>query len=214
MKKRAFTLLLCLMLTVTLSAQATGSSGFFRRVQYGQLISYENIAFGYSLSIFGRFLMLTDEQLDAVWDEMEKNREPDDDMLYDLRIWLSPDYRFELEIEVKEPTYDSFETEVAKAPEYLDMINDHFAPENNVRMLHDGVLRETPAGTMLETAIAYDVTNEEGGQSTVVFLYYDIYEGGIEYCFTIRDYEGDYAMAQAMLDDMMQTARLLNALRL
>ena len=209
MNKRIFCLALALMLLFAASAQADGAGSYFRRVQYGTLVAYDNLVYGYSLGVYSRFIMLSDEQMESVWASIDENREEGDEEIYDLRIWFSPDLRYELEIQVKEPTYDSFDTEVANAAGYIDLIRDDFEPENNVRAVHDGVLRETPAGTMLETAIAYDVTDEETGKThPVVFMYYDYYGAGVEMCFSLRDYQGDYESARTLLDNMMQTISL------
>ena len=206
MKKRVFCLALALMLLFAVSAQADGAKSYYRRVQYGTLMPYDNLVYGYSLGVYSRFIMLNDEQMESVWADIDANHEEGDEELYDLRIWVAPDLRYEFEIQVKEPTYDSFETEVANAAGYIDLVRDGFAPENHVRQLHDGILRETPAGTMLETAIAYDTVDADtGAEQTIVFLYYDYYGAGVEICFSIRDYQGNYDDTQSLLDSMMQT---------
>ena len=208
MKKRVLCLLTALLLCAALSANAAGGLGFSRRVQYGPLVSYENLLCGYALSMFARFSMVPEEQMEEIWASIDANREEGDDEIYDLRIWIAPDSRYRVEVQVKEPTYDSFETEIAKAPEYLELVKDSYAPENNVRQLHEGILRETPAGTMLETALAYDLILEDGSALPLVFVYYDIYDGAMEYCFSVYAYDGDYDAAQALLDEIAQTVRL------
>ncbi len=208
MKKRAFCLLLTLLALFCLTAHADNGANFYRRLQYGQLAPYENAVYGYSLNVYEGFQMLSDEYMDELWQRLEANREEGDDEVYDLRIWLSRDGRYQFEVQVKEPTYDSFDTEIAKAPEYLSLVQDSYPEGSNPRMIHDGVLRKTPVGTMLETALAYDATDDSGHAYTVVFLYYDIYADDTEYCFTMFAYDGDYDAAQAMLDEICQTVSL------
>ena len=207
MKKRVFCLLLALSMCLCLSAQAVGSS-FYRHLQYGNLVSYENLVYGYSLRIFEGFEMLDDESLDHYWQHLQESQKEGSDEIYDIRIWIPKDNRYEFSVEVKQPTYDSFETEIAKAPEYLDLVRDGYPEESNVRMLHDGIVRDTSAGRMLETAIAYDMTDSRGQTFTIVFLYYDIYAGGVAYCFSLSAYDGDYDAAHGLLDEICQTVTL------
>lgn len=204
MKKRAFCLLLAAVLLFCLSAQASGA-GFFRHLQYGDLAPYENMVFGYSLSVYERFEMLSDELLDQYWQHIEEEADPDADEIYDFRIWFSQDGRYEFQVQVKEPTYDSFATEIEKAPDYLELVRDQYPEDSHVRMLHEGKLRDTSAGQMLETALAYDQTDESGHGYTTVFVYYDFYAEDTEYCFTLYAYDGDYTAAQGMLDEICQT---------
>ena len=48
----------------------------------------------------------------------------------------------------------------------------------------------------------------DGGTLPVVFVYYDAYAGGVEFCFSLFAYDGDYESAQSLLDDIMQTVSL------
>ena len=204
MKKRLICLFLCMGLMFMLPLQASASA-FYRRVQYGLLQSYENLVYDYSISIYDRFTMISDEDLEYLWRHIEAAYEEGDDEVYDLRVWISPDYRYQFEVQVKEPTFDSFEEVVENAPRYLELWGSDYSPEQNVRQLHDGILRETSAGTMLETAISYDTADESGNSYTVVFLYYDYYGEQAEYCFSLSAYDGDYEAAQEMLDEICQT---------
>ena len=205
MKKRVFCFALAFVLLLCVSAQADNGMSFYRHMQYGMLSSYENMVYHYSIKVYNRFVMMPDEFLEQFWAHNEENHDETADEIYDLRIWSSQDSRYQFEIQVKKPTYDSFETEIAKAPEYLDLVKDGYPEESNVRMLHEGKLRSTAAGEMLETAIAYDVTDENGHTYTIIFVYYDIYKNGVEYCFSLYAYDGDYEAAQLMLDEMCQT---------
>ena len=89
-------------------------------------------------------------------------------------------------------TYDSFETEIAMAPKYVELTADEYAPENELKQLHDGILRDTPAGQMLETAVSYISFDSEGNATPIVFVYYDIYARGVEYCFCLHARNGNY----------------------
>lgn len=210
MKKRAFCLLTALICLLCAPAMAAGGASFFRSVQYGPMVSYENYVYGYSMSVYDRFAPLDDEYLASLLQSMDESAAAsgeESDEIYDLRIWLSPDSRYEFHVMVKEPTYDSFETEVSMAPQYGDLVRDSYPADSNLRMLHEGILRETAAGTMLETAVAYDQT-EDGYTYTTIFMYYDLYSGGAEYCFSLYAYDGDYEAAQAMLAEICDTVTI------
>ena len=205
MKKSVCCLLLAAMLLLCLPAQADKLNDMQRRIQYGTLALYENMVYGYSLGVYRRFVMADDDWTQSRLEEADANYEEGDDRLYDIRAWYSTDARYVIDIQVKEPTCASFEEEIANAPHYAEKIADGFSEENHLRQLHDGILRETPAGVMLETAVAYEMIADDGSEQTVVYVYYDIYLMGVEYCFCLYDYEGDYESAQIMLDAMMQT---------
>lgn len=208
MKKRFFCLLLCFCLCFSVSAQAWSLSGSRLFPQYGELISYENIPYDYELSIFSQFEMVPDETLETMLAHMDAEHSDGTDAVYDLRIWYSQDGLYQFEVQVKKPTYATFEEELLRAPDYLSLVADSYTPENHVRQLHEGRLRKTPMGTMLETAIAYDSYDEEGNAYSVVFVYYDLYLNGLEYCFSAYSFDGDYESAQALLNEIVQTVRL------
>lgn len=205
MKKRLFGLTLCLLLLVCSSAAAEGGMSFYRRMTYGALAPYENMAYGYALSVYERFVMVSDEEMETVWQNLDASLTEEDDEVYDLHIWYDPEGRYQFEVQLKEPTYDSFDTEVEMAPQYLDLVRDQYDEDSNVRMLHEGILRDTPAGQMLETALAYDDVNMYGDSYTVIFLYYDFYAGDREFCLTLHAYDGDYEAAQSLLDEIAHT---------
>ena len=75
----------------------------------------------------------------------------------------------------------------------------------NVRQLHDGILRDTPEGQMLETAYTFDLPYDNGSVMHITVVYYDCYYLGIEYIFEITAYNGDYETAQYLLDEMVKT---------
>ena len=62
MKKRLVCLLLSIGLLFSLPVQASASA-FYRRVQYGLLQSYENLVYDYSIKIYDRFVMTSDEDM-------------------------------------------------------------------------------------------------------------------------------------------------------
>lgn len=209
MKKRVFCLLLALMLLCTVPAMASqDTAAFLRHFRYGQLTEYENMAFQYAVGIYGKFWMYSDEALEEFMMDLEENASEDDEELYDLRVWVSPDRRYAVEIQVKEPTYESFAVEVEKAAEVAAKEQKYYEPEQELKQLHDGILRDTPAGQMLETAMSYNMSDGEGNTIPVVYVYYDYYHENVEYIFAVTNFMGDYESAQAMLDEMMQTVRI------
>lgn len=207
-------LLLCLFLTIALPVQAD-PSGFSRRIIYGSLVDYSNYVYGYAIGIYGKFQMLPDEALAPVWDHLNEDLQnnPEADRVFDLRCWLSPDSRYQFQVQVKEPTYSSFAVELAHAPDYLHVIADQFLPEDELTQLHEGILRDTPEGQMLELAISYLQEDAKKGRSKVVSLYYDHYYDGLEYIFSLLDFGGNYAQAQSLLDEMVQTVQIVPILK-
>lgn len=210
MKKRILSLLLCMLLLFSCTAQAD-TGGFMRRIKYGMLSDYTNLVFGYTIGIYAKFSMIPEAQMRPMWDEIEKDlkSDPEADRVYDLRCWISPDSRFQFQIQVKEPTYKSFAVELENAPYYADAIAGEYGPEEELKQLHEGIVRETPMGQMLETAISYNIIASDGAKIPTVFLYYDCYFDGIEYIFSIHDFAGEYETAQTMLDHMIQTVQIV-----
>ena len=209
MKKRAFIFVsVLLLLLACIPAQARPLNKFYVRTRYGQLVSYENIPYRYAINVYEGFMMYSEEQLDAIWAEYAQ--EEHEEEIYDFRYWFSPDNTFQFHIQVKEQTYNSFATEIAKAPEYANIVRADFeaAGYTNLKQLHEGILRQTPEGTMLETAYTYTLPLNNGKNITVTTVYYDCYYEDIEYIFEIRGYDSDYESAQMLLDSMMQTVRI------
>lgn len=208
MKKRIFCLMLGFCMLFSVSANAWSFQGYHQFPQYGDMVSYQNIPFDYELNVYSLFEMTPDETLEMLLAHIDASHSEGDDAIYDLRIWSSPDGLYQFEVQVKEPTYATFEEELLKAPDYLSLVIDGYSPDSHVRQLHDGRLRKTPMGTMLETAIAYDAYDEEENAYPVVFLYYDLYLDGLEYCFSGYSFEGDYDAVQTLVDELVQTVRL------
>lgn len=209
MKRRMLALLLALLL---LPACALGDTvfDFMLRLKYGALTSYENMVYNYAIDVFERFIMFPDDVLADIWAEIEADHEPDDDEVYDIRYWMSPDQQYVFHVQVKEQSYETFDIEVSKAPEYLTIIADEISKSENTNyvMLHDGLLRDTPEGQMLEIAIAYNAPREGGGYDPVVSIYYDCYYEDIEYIFALQAYGPSYEDAQKLLDALVQTLRI------
>lgn len=205
MKKRILCIVLSLLMLFSLTPAHAVFDNFFLRTRYGKLVPYENLVFNYAIDVFNGFTMYSDDQLNALWEDIEPDK--DEDELYDFRYWSSPDRTYLFQIQVKEQTYDSFATEVQKAPDYLSLFEDDMLAHGyyNIRQLHDGILRDTPEGQMLEIAYALSVPMESGVKMDVTVVYYDCYFENLEYVFEIAGYNGDYETAQHLLDQMVQT---------
>ena len=211
MKKKCMCLLLSLVLLILCLPAQADISNFFLRTRYGQLLSYENIPFRYAIQVYGGFSMYSDDKLNQMWSNIAL--EEGDDEIYDFRYWLSPDNAYEFQVQVKEQTYDFFATEVANAPGYIALIEENMKAAGyfNIRQLHEGILRDTPEGQMLETAYAFSITTSSGNQMDIAVVYYDCYYEDIEYIFEVTAYNGDYETAQYLLDQMVQTVQITPA---
>jgi len=209
MKKRVW--ICCILFTLLFAAppaQARPIMNFFQRTRYGQLAPYENLVYHYAIDIYEGFRMYSEEQLDQIWATTEF--EEGEDIVYDFRLWASPDQNYHVEIQVKEQTYASFEEEVAKAPDYITQLAPAMKEKGytNIRQLHEGILRQTPEGEMLEIAYAMTAPLIESAAVDIITVYYDCYYEDVEYVFSITAYNGDYETAQSLLDTMIQTVRI------
>lgn len=213
MKRRLLCLPLILAILLCSTALADGGTRFYRHTQYGVPESYENMVYGYSLKIYSGFSPAPDETMEVILQHYDAQAEAGGDTIYDSRIWISPDDLYQFELQVKEPTYDSFETELLQAPYYLDLMGVHYSEYSNVRLLHEGRLHSTPVGTMLETAVAYDEEYDDGWVEHHLFIYYDIYLNGVEYCFSLTSDHGTYEIALDVLDEIVQSFRLTSGVR-
>lgn len=211
MKKRVFCILLSLLMLFSAASAQAKVNNFYLRTRYGQLALYENLVFNYSIGVYGGFYMYSDDQLNEIWSRMNLSEE--DDEVYDFRYWISPERTYEFQIQVKEQTYDSFATEVSHAPQYISMMEEAMvnAGYTNIRQLHEGLLRSTPEGDMLETAYAFDIPLEDGSVRSITVVYYDCYYENIEYIFEMTAYDGDYETAQYLLNEMVQTVDIWSA---
>lgn len=200
--------MMCLLLAAAmLCCAASATAGWLARTEYGEFVEYENRVFGYSLGMYEAFIMYPDSLLEQIMGEANLDEEADE--LYDLRCWVAPDSQYSFQVQVKEPTYDSFETEVAKAGDYLSLVLEDMTAQGceNIVQLHEGILRDTPEGPMLETAVAYDIV-QDGQYVHVISMYYDCYRGDTEYIFQLSAYDQPYEDAQALLDTVVQTVRI------
>lgn len=204
MKKRFFCIVLSLLFLFSLTPAQADINNFYLRTRYGQLVPYTNMVFNYAIDVYSGFYMYSDDQLNSLWEEIVF--EEDDDMVYDFRYWISPDRTYIFQAQVKEQTYDSFETEVLNAPQFISLIEADLLASGytNIRQLHEGILRDTPEGQMLETAYAFTLPADSGATEITV-VYYDCYYQNIEYIFEITSYNGDYDTAQYLLNQMVQT---------
>ena len=209
-KKRVAALLTAAVLLLCGSAQAIGNN-LFTNLKYGTLTPYENRVYGYSLNVYSRFGVLSDENVAAFLEESDREAAEngeDSEYIYDLRVWSSPDKKYIFEVQVKEPTCESFEQEIEAAPHYMEKIQDQFTPEQQLNQLHDGILRDTPVGQMLEIAYSYTYFYESGTAEPNLAVYYDYYGEDYEYIFLVHAINGDYESAQKLLDTMVQTVSI------
>lgn len=213
MKKRILTVVMVCMLCCTLTA-AADTGIILPDVTEKDSVLYNNTYLGYSLRIPTWFYQVPEETNQQMLATFQSTEEDGDDHVYDVRYWLvkvtASDY-LEFSIQLKSCTYDSFETEVSMAPEYANVMNAEFASkgiDGHCENIHDGILRDTPAGQMLETAYTY--TNADGKVTNCV--YYDFYCNTIEYCFSLQCSEISFEQMQKLLGQMMQTIHVENVI--
>ncbi len=208
--KKAMAILLVLMLLPVAalgeSMEMTELEQLRRQVSF-TWTRYENRVYGFAFSIPDSFAAMEETKLKEWLDNVQQEEEGDD--IYDIRYWDANDGTLSFETQVKEPTYESFEVELSKAPDYLSFIQEDYdaAGYQNLRMLHEGVVRKTPLGDMLEMAIQYEIPTGMGAV-TVQQVYYDLYMGELEYIFAVTGYNLDYDTLQSLLDTIVWTAGL------
>ena len=84
-----------------------------------------------------------------------------------------------------------------------------YTPEEQFKQLHDGILRDTPAGQMLEMAMSFVAIADDGRTVPTTAVYYDFYANGYEYIFMMTALNDNaYDAAQKLLDSMMQTVSI------
>lgn len=208
-RKRFAAFLMAAMLLCAGSAQAVGNK-LLGNIKYGVPVPYENRVYGYSLDVYSRFDMFGDAVIAEYLAQLDEKQNEDDDYIYDARVWRSPDAKYLLEIQVKEPTYETFAQEIEKAPYYAEELlkRQEDTQKQQVKQLHDGILRDTPAGQMLEMAISYLTTAQDGSPVPTTAVYYDFYANGYEYVFILTSFNGTYEDTQKLLDSMMQTVSI------
>ena len=209
-RKRFAAFLMAAMLLCAGSAQAVGNK-LLGNIKYGVPVPYENRVYGYSLDVYSRFDMFGDAVIAEYLAQLDEKQNEDDDYIYDARVWRSPDAKYLLEIQVKEPTYETFAQEIEKAPYYAEELlkRQEDTQKQQVKQLHDGILRDTPAGQMLEMAIADLTTAQDGSPVPTTAVYYDFYANGYEYIFMMTALNDNaYDAVQKLLDSMMQTVSI------
>lgn len=208
-RKRFAAFLMAAMLLCAGSAQAVGNK-LLGNIKYGVPVPYENRVYGYSLDIYSRFDMFGDAMIAEQLAQLDEEQDEIDDYIYDARVWRSPDAKYLLEIQVKEPTYETFAQEIEKAPYYAEELlkRQEDTQKQQVKQLHDGILRDTPAGQMLEMAISYLTTADDDSTVPTTAVYYDFYANGYEYVFILTSFNGTYEDTQKLLDSMMQTVAI------
>lgn len=209
MKQKRFAafLMAAVLLLCAGSAQALGNK-MMGNIKYGVPVPYENLVYGYALNVHARFDMYGDAVMEYYLKQLDEEQDENDDYIYDARVWRSPDSKYALEVHVKEPTYESFAQELENAPRYAELAQDQFTPEQQFKQLHDGILRDTPAGQMLEMAISYLTTADDDSTVPTTAVYYDFYANGYEYVFILTSFNGTYEDTQKLLDSIMQTVAI------
>ena len=211
MKRKRFAafLMAAMLLLCAGSAQAVGNK-LLGNIKYGVPVPYENRVYGYSLDVYSRFDMFGDAMIAEQLAQLDEEQDEIDDYIYDARVWRSPDAKYLLEIQVKEPTYETFAQEIEKAPYYAEELlkRQEDTQKQQVKQLHDGILRDTPAGQMLEMARSYLTTAQDGSTVPTTAVYYDFYANGYEYVFILTSFNGTYEDTQKLLDSMMQTVSI------
>ena len=209
MKRKRFAafLMAAMLLLCAGSAQAVGNK-LLGNIKYGVPVPYENRVYGYSLDVYSRFDMFGDAMIAEQLAQLDEEQDENDDYIYDARVWRSPDAKYLLEIQVKKPTYETFAQELENAPRYAELMKDHYTPEEQFKQLHDGILRDTPAGQMLEMAVSYLTTADDDSTVPTTAVYYDFYANGYEYVFILISFNGTYEDTQKLLDSMMQTVSI------
>ncbi len=211
MKRKRFAafLMAAMLLLCAGSAQAVGNK-LLGNIKYGVPVPYENRVYGYSLDVYSRFDMFGDAVIAEYLAKLDEEQDENDDYIYDARVWRSPDAKYLLEIQVKEPTYETFAQEIEKAPYYAEELlkRQEDTQKQQVKQLHDGILRDTPAGQMLEMAVSYLTMADDDSTVPTTAVYYDFYANGYEYVFILTSFNGTYEDTQKLLDSIMQTVSI------
>lgn len=158
--------------------------------------NYENRVYGYSLDIPNAFYMLSEDELQQLFDGSSD--------IYDMRYFVSSEYMLSIEVQVKVPTYSSFEEECANAATYIDILKSWGAKEPF--LVHEGLIRKTQLGSMLEMAYGYKVDG-----SNVNVVYFDYYLGENEYIFYLEGYGTTYEVLQPLLARIVETVVIKDA---
>lgn len=214
MKKwMAIALMLMMLLTLTAAAEETIN---LPRVTEKNSVLYDNSYLGYSLRVWEYFTAVPDAANQDQLKLIQENEAEDDDHVYDVRYWVvavTENEYMTFCVQLKERSCETFEQEVANAAVYAEIANAKLPEDGSLghyENVHEGILRDTPAGQMLETA--YRFTDAQGKQMTVV--YYDFYYNTIEYCFVLENESSLISVEtmQQLLGDMMSTISVQNVI--
>ena len=182
---------------------------------------YNDTYLGYSLRIPDFLGTVTDAYMKQRLDRMNEGKTPDsEDYVYDSHLWgvqVSSDGVLILEIQLKKCTNESFEKEVEMAPRYEEIENAMLEEEGSstrITQLHNGLLRETPMGTMLEMAYLVTYTHDDGSSAQETHIYYDFYYNTIEYIFCLQAPTELITVEsmQQLLSELMQYVQIENVI--
>ena len=113
MKRKRFAafLMAAMLLLCAGSAQAVGNK-LLGNIKYGVPVPYENRVYGYSLDVYSRFDMFGDAVIAEHLAQLDEKQNEDDDYIYDVRIWRSPDSKYMFDVQLKTPTCETFAQEI------------------------------------------------------------------------------------------------------
>lgn len=212
--------LLCLLLALMLLTPAALCQSMQERVQkdaaqqvLGAWVKswprYENTVYRYSFCLPQTWAMQDEKERQAALDEIAA-QDGEHDRLAEMRQWYSEDYSLVFCFQIKEPTYDSLQTECDKYGEYLSSViadaqegYGHYAYVRDTPLVHS-----TPIGDMLEMPITYDYTYPDGRVLTFTRVYYDYYYAGLEYIFLIEAAGENYETAAWHLEQIVNSAAI------
>ena len=137
------------------------------------------------------------------------------DAMYALNVWMrtyDEDDYLVLEAQVKQPTYASFDEEIAASATYEQNREEEAEAQwgedfDRMEVYESGTLCETPAGPALRRTWALYLKDGRCLYSTGV----DLYTDQAEYCFLIHGYGGHREELDALLDAIVPTISVFPA---
>ena len=137
------------------------------------------------------------------------------DPMYALNVWMrtyEEDDYLVLEAQVKQPTYASFDEEIAASATYKQNREEEAEAQwgedfDRMEVYESGTLCETPAGPALRRTWALYLKDGRCLYSTGV----DLYTDQAEYCFLIHGYGGHREELDALLDAIVPTISVFPA---
>lgn len=198
---------LCVLLALLLCA--------FTFAQADEGTAYTNEKSGFSLTLPQGFVRVNDVTKRSMLENMRAD--PENDYMYDMDVWLyEPDEARTIlfTVQVKEPTYASFEEECALSYDELkaimekDIASSYGESFLRLDLFDAGTPRSTQAGDMLIRS--YCTVLKDG--SAVYNVYADLYMPSVEYCFCVEcaTREGDLAAMDmlSILNKILPTLRV------